>query len=61
MSNIGLSLYGFTLPKNDNSNGNNGSNDNSFANKHEEDIKKQDIVKWQNEDPIQYKNVLKLV
>ena len=33
----------------------------SFANKQEEDIKKLDIVKWQNEDPVQYKKVPKLI
>lgn len=33
----------------------------SFANRQEEEIKKLDIVKWQNEDPVQYKKVPRLI
>lgn len=33
----------------------------SFANKKEEELKKQNLVKWMNEDPVQYKNVPKLM
>lgn len=33
----------------------------SFSNKKEEEIRKKDIIKWENEDPIQYKNVPKLI
>lgn len=33
----------------------------SFANRQEEEIKMQDLVKWQNEDPVQYKKVPKLI
>ena len=33
----------------------------SFANRQEEEIKKQDDIKWHNEDPVQYKKVPKLI
>ncbi len=33
----------------------------SSANRQEEEIKKQDIVQWQNENPVQYKKVPRLI